>query len=610
MISAGSQELTQKWVDVLHNESEDYIIPESDVNIMCPYDCVSLSGYTVTGYSAESISNVSALASNPATINRNKKIATFEWNYWVLDGSFEVLDDNETVSGFVSTAISNGNCEFGVTPFVFFETSTAFALKKNQTLKFNPSANEIPASITIQSQNNSGTLNSIDFNIEEILEEDNLTEREYVNLFSDSIDTSSTNTRAVIVFTKTLMPYRRVRLTEYNNGYKFFKNKYDLQTYVHTRTVSLNMEELPQNDLEISFADLEGIYDKRNTSAPFHINFTQNHKFYVFNGYNFDDIGWQYVMVDTVAYDTLEFDRDNLSTVIKGKSTLLNYNQKYPTNKLWKKSIDTRPSAPYWWEHFWGFIGTIRAIANMPLIHHDSLTTPFLETAYNQWQIYLYISLGIDNDFAKTPAIELLQQIVGVLNNCLVRYPNEELYMRYMVNRPLNIVDSIDGTFMTSYPTSTKDEGYKTIYVDTPPVFPEQKPDTDTSNGVEQSPTYYYHTRLGFTVDSSNSVSEETELKPNIIALAYKYATNGWYWQNGQSATKLFGDYATQYNKIHKATRYEVGDTFINPLLQVADLITINPSEDIKIYRGYIEKIEINYDGSFKGAVTICSIDD
>ena len=610
MISAGSSELTQKWVDVLHNESEDYIIPESDVNVVCPYNCISTSGYTATGYNAESVSNVNALASDPATINRNKKIATFEWNYWVLDGTFEVLDDNETVKGFVSTSYSDENCEFSTNPFVFFDTGTAFPLRKNQTLKFNPPANEVPASITIQSSSSGGVLNSIDFNIEEMLEEDNLTEREYVNLYSNAIDTSSTNTRAIIIFTKTLMPYRRARLTEYNNGYKFFKNKYDLQTYVHTRTVSLNMEDLPQNDLEISFADLEGIFDKRNVSAPFHINFAQNHKFYIFNGYNFDDIGWQYVMVDKVAYDTLEFDRDNLSTVIKGKTTLLNYNQKYPTNTLWKRPVDTRPSAPYWWEHFWGLINTIRAIANMPTIYQDSLTTPFLEVSYTGWQIYLYYSLGINNDFAKTTAIELIQQCMAVLNCCIVRNPNETLQMRYMVNRPLNFVDSIEGAFMTSYPTSTKDEGYKKIYVDTPPLSNVQKPDDDVEHLDYEVDVPYYRTRLGFTVDSSANVTEETELKPNIITLRPRDKTDGWYWQAGQSATKLFGDYATQYNKIHKATRYEVSDTFINPLLQVADLITINPSEDIKIYRGYIEKIEINYDGSFKGAVTICSIDD
>ena len=91
MIDAGSSELNTKWKNVLHNSDDDYIIPESDVNIMCPYDCLSTSGYSVSSYQASSVCNPNALASAPTTITRNKKVATFEWNFWVLDGSFDVI---------------------------------------------------------------------------------------------------------------------------------------------------------------------------------------------------------------------------------------------------------------------------------------------------------------------------------------------------------------------------------------------------------------------------------------------------------------------------------------------------------------------------------------
>lgn len=631
MISAGSSELTQKWVDVLHNQSEDYIIPESDVNVMCPYDCLDMSSsaYVVNNGATFDYCTPSALKNAPTTINRNKKIATFEWNFWVLDGSFEVLDTGEKFNGFMSNTVSRVDCTFASSPYAYINRTdgNTFALNKNQTIKFNPMANEFPAILNIttrytNAQDQIVVTNNIDFDIESSLLNDDLTNQEYVHLFSNDVDTSNVNTQVMITFTRTIMPYRRVRISEYNNGYKFFKNKYDMQSFTHSRSASLTMEELPQNTSQLDFVDELGVFDSENISAPFHIVFNNNHRFYTYYGYNFDDIGWNYVLLDTQVYDAIEIDRGGYTTSLNLKGLLTTYTQKYSSDKLNYDPVGNPKSSPFNWTSFRGFITAIKhsSVANIPSITIDSNAPDYIDSGtgnpYNfwYWQYFMWLSCkrNVDSNFSTTPANELLQQICALLKSLMVINPDGSLFIKNIGTFSTTEVDTIDSAMVISYPSFTQESSYGKIFVETPSIFAEQSSDETTSQEIQNVGTQtYYQTSYGFLMNSS--LTEEQTLTQNIVPLAIKNKPNttnpdttGWFgWQNGYPAYNLFRSYAIWYNNIHRQKVMELGECLFNPLLQVGDTLKVSIGDEYKSYKGCINKIELNYDGSFKGTVSI-----
>ncbi len=587
MINAGSTELNNKWKNVLHNEADDYIIPESDVNVMCPYDCLDMSSsaYVVNNGATYDYCTPSALKNAPTTINRNKKIATFEWNFWVLDGSFEVLDTGEKFNGFMSNAVSRVDCTFASSPYAYINRTdgNTFALNKNQTIKFNPMANEFPAILNIttrytNAQDQIVVTNNIDFDIESSLLNDNLTNQEYVHLFSNDVDTSDVNTQVMITFTRTIMPYRRVRISEYNNGYKFFKNKYDMQSFTHTRSVALNMEELPQNTSQLSFVDDLGVFDSENISAPFHINFNKQHKFYTYYGYDFDDIGWNYVLIDTQIYDSIEVEKDSLKTTLNLNGVINFYTQKYPTDKLNIDPTNPKPS-PFNWTSFRGFITAIKHqdIANIN-ITVDSNSPDYIDVgvgtpSFAYWQSYIIASCRQDTDsgFDKTPVNQLLQQICALLKCLMVVNPDGSLYFKNLASYSTTEVDTIESDMVISYPTFTQESGYGKIYVETPAIFSGQQSDSESKDGDDETlyRQTYYPTSYGFLINGS--ITDEQTLTQNVAPLTHKYIsggsttidTSGWYsWASGTPAYNLFRSYAIWYNNIHKQKVMEMGECF------------------------------------------------
>lgn len=605
MIDAGSSELNQKWKNVLHNQADDYIVPESDVMVECPYDCISVENSSITASRPESYCDINALAiSRPDMILNKKKIATFEWNYWVLDGTFDVIDTDETVKGYVSTDLSNENGVFTLSPFVFFDSNSAFPLRQNQTLKFSPLTNEVPAEVVIQTDTGSGLSNNIRFNIEETLENDTANQREYIHLFSSDIDTSNTAYRTVVIFTKSLMPYRKARLSEYNNGYKFFLNKYDLQSFVHTRTCKLTMEELPQNDLEISFADLERVFDSRYINAPFHISFDKTHRFYVFYGYNFDDVGWSYVWADTLMKSDMTIDRQSLVTTLKLESTFNSHTGTYGASNFKTNAPGEVKPPPFDWNDFNGFLMSISqlAIGQTDLFYIGNQSIPHWEESYSSWQPRLRMSYNLDEGVSSVPLKEMAQQISALLGCVMVRQPNEKIYLKKLYQGgTFEWADYIDNINIFAYPEKTLGENYKEVYISTAKSWPEQSDDENSSDGAPEYPKTFPPYQQKFVFDYSGASGEVT-LNETVISLGYFGESGSWSW-----SSNLWEDYASIYRTSKMGTTFEFSDVLLNPLLQVGDYVYSYINSGYNAYMGAIEKIEINYDGSFRGALTINS---
>lgn len=597
MIDTGSSELNTKWKNVLHNSADDYIIPESNVCVVCPYDCVDMSGsaYSVVAYSYSSYCDLTQLKNSPAHTNRNKKIATWEWNYWVLDGSFDVLDTDEKFNGYMSSAYSSENCSLSANFWIENTGGGTFKFNKKQTIKFNPMASECPAKVTLRSQitpSGSGTIvnNEVEFDIASMLEDDDLQNQEYIHLYSDDIDDTLDNDLVFLSFLNTLMPFRRIRISEYNNGYKFYKDKHDLLTFTHTKSVSLCMDELPQNDLQISFTDLEGLFDSQRSDSPFKIVFNSSHRFYIYYGYNFDDIGWNYVQVDFLALNNFEINRDSIETILNLQSTLQLFNQYYTTSMI---QADDPAS-------FKGFINKIGIRTGTSFIYDSDIRN--LEYGRQAWGNFLVLSGTADGEFAKTPMKEVLQQLVALIRCALVRKPDGNFRVHNLYSHLVEVVDSIEAHSILAYPTKTEGEHYKYVTINTPKIDADQNDDTDVSKGT----MVLLKTRNRYTISQETlNISDEADIQEKVIPLGDYYNQQAWTWSND-----LWEYFANHYWLVKKSTRYEFGELMLNPLIEVADVVRLFLGENYNQFLGRVEKIEINYDGSFKGAVTICSIDD
>lgn len=144
-----------------------------------------------------------------------KKYATLERDFWNLDGSFILPDENtlpQEQTGFWSDEISDGNCNFGVPPILHFEWSSEQS-SVGYTLFFDDKAGEIPSLFTVIAYDAGG-------NIIAARDVNN-------NALKCEIDMPVENYRAVdFVFYATKTPHRRVRVCEVVFGIvqKFNKN--------------------------------------------------------------------------------------------------------------------------------------------------------------------------------------------------------------------------------------------------------------------------------------------------------------------------------------------------------------------------------------------------
>ncbi len=179
-----------------------------------------------------------------------KKLATLEQNYFLLDGSFELLDETDNGEvGWWSNEISDSNGAINqVLEFNFTEPQSSIGF----TVVFDEKANQYAS----------------DFKIEVFDPSDSPVSEDNVvgNTFSRYISEMPVDgyKRARITFTKTSLPFRRIRVSEVVFGIiQNFDdaNTTDLRLLYET---SPNMENLPANELTVTIENTDRKYNMIN----------------------------------------------------------------------------------------------------------------------------------------------------------------------------------------------------------------------------------------------------------------------------------------------------------------------------------------------------------
>jgi hypothetical protein len=181
-----------------------------------------------------------------------KKYATFEWDFWRLDGSFPLPEEDltGTQTGWWSGEISNFNGAFAAPPVLSFsfphnQSSVGF------TIYFDASANQYPTVFRVVTFDLTGEIVTS-------LDVENQEAKCIINLPTENYR------RVEFQFQKTSEPYRRVRVCEVVFGIVQYFDRSNLSGGALTYELSPISASLPSSELSITIDNSRHAYNLIN----------------------------------------------------------------------------------------------------------------------------------------------------------------------------------------------------------------------------------------------------------------------------------------------------------------------------------------------------------
>jgi len=211
----------------------------------------ALSGCTFTTNSQESISNLTQLKQSEY---EDIKYATCEDDFTMLDGSYNYLPDtltNEHI-GWWSQEISDENGDFDTYPTL--------------TAQLNNTYDVVGFSLYSSKENGIAECNISAYNDNTLIYNETFTSGNEV-LIAD-IPTSSFN-KVVVEVTKSLQPYRRVKLLSFLFGIQKTWDKNDIISARISEGASINSETLPINELVFEMYDPEHYFSNQHAERMY-----------------------------------------------------------------------------------------------------------------------------------------------------------------------------------------------------------------------------------------------------------------------------------------------------------------------------------------------------
>ncbi len=207
---------------------------------------------TVTATSEASISHLSQ--AHNKTDEMSGKLATLERNYFLLDGSFELPDENDNgETGWWSNEISDED-GYLLVPQVLEFNFTKEHSSIGFTVVFDDKANEFAEDFTIQVYGNSG-----------LLYENNVAGN---TLHTYIVETPVEGYKKVVItFTKTSKSFRRVRVCEVVFGVIQIFDKNNTKELNLLYEISLNAESFSSHELDITIDNSDKKYNMINPNG-------------------------------------------------------------------------------------------------------------------------------------------------------------------------------------------------------------------------------------------------------------------------------------------------------------------------------------------------------
>lgn len=183
------------------------------------------------------------------------KVATLEPNFWLLDGSFNLVDEDEYDQGYVSNTISGSDNTFtdttGLT-LTFSEVHTK--LVDGMTIKWSSLYDEYAVNATVKIYNNNVLVTQK--NLVGNAQNTSVIEGEY-----------SGYNRIDIEVTKWSLPYRRARIETVLIGRQLIFGKDDLFSYSHEQSGDLLSFELPDARIKFELDNKDGKWNPDNLKS-------------------------------------------------------------------------------------------------------------------------------------------------------------------------------------------------------------------------------------------------------------------------------------------------------------------------------------------------------
>lgn len=555
------------WKNLITTED---LLPESNVNLVSNNDVQDTSSWKVTTTGAEDISDESVLLSSPATINRNTfKIATLEWNFWVLDGSYEVPTEETTVNGYISKEATNDIGQFQNLNSVNIElTGSVNVAKKYMTLKYAPDINEYATSCTII---DSSEATSSDFEEPEEYHHVTIPENESNNF--------------VLIIHEWSMPYRKARINELLLGARLFFDKSVLSNFKHQRTGDMVNSELPQNDCSFSVLDINNDYDVNNANAKFANMINTSTTFNLYYGYKIDG-NWEYHFIDCFYNEKFERPANGIEARFNLESNLNRKTQTFTSDETVS------------WTSYNRLLQIISSKMGVTITRSGGNFATTEKTLLSAT-----IKNALRDEFYEMPMNEWLQLTACVINAFIFRNADGTFEIRGITSETgkitsSTIVDSIPLNNCFEYPEIETVDMLRNISLTTSPIIDAQKDNPDSGGEAEvggQTVAYppYRYTRKSIVPGTDLAAENKLIVLGNYSSSEYFSQSDNLVW----SYIYWLEAFISESKKIKANMR-------INPAWQIGDLVKIELKSGVFV-KGFIIDIDINYAGCLKGDLTI-----
>lgn len=626
---------SNEWKNLYENVEEE-LLPESDIRIIntddvlapIPASNVQTSSF-MGGYTERT--DVATCSSSETMNEPTKKLATAEWNSFVLDGSFTLWKDgNDTVREFASGEICDENCNFANPPYIAIVDLMNLKACSNtfRTIKFATNRNEYAKSITFKTTSyNPRDASQTSEN--QFSHNDLIYDTDYIVQWAGSLPSGYYVNNAYLYINKWSKPYRRARVFEYRIGKRFLWNRDNImETVRYNKSVDMVNAELPQNDVEFQFYDPNNDFDKWNPSAAFANAFSANSVFLINCGYLINGV-WEWKKTDTLYFRELSRPSNSLSATLKLENDVQKMTQVIPKFKLTSELANqSHPSndLPNKWTNYGEFIEVLNNICNKNIAIDSSVASSVLNTKNYRALCYPYTGLFVTeeykigdggNTFAEgshkrlwkeyfnTPCSQLLQMTIQIIASFILVRADGEINVRSLCNQygelkaksNLSIKDTIKLKEMYEFPEMEQLDIIKDINFSTL-NFSLGKYTMSEECAVNEFNFTYSNTGVTQTLSNNllyyKSLSTSSEGNQNFF-----FQTN-----TGLHPAK----YASQYvhDMISGAIKI-TANTIINPLWEMGDFIGVETKNgaDIKTYQGFLINMDMEYAGTFKGKVTI-----
>lgn len=186
------------------------------------------------------------------------RYATLEQNLWVLDGTFELLEDSDAYDddGYIGSELSGEDGTFAAPPTITISFSKVYdTYLEGLTITWGAAyENEYADTFTITAYNGSNVVAA--------------------KTVTGNIDTVSVifmeitgYDRIVVTVDKWAHPYHRARIQSLLLGIRHTYTKSDVKDYTHRQSVDLLSAELPDIEVAFQVTNLDFLYDPDNESG-------------------------------------------------------------------------------------------------------------------------------------------------------------------------------------------------------------------------------------------------------------------------------------------------------------------------------------------------------